>query len=120
MENKNKKKLISTKPLSLLITIVHKEKAEYFVDALRHFDINMQMVAVGNGTTKTTVYLDEKGTKAIIFNFITNDKITDALNFIEEKFRTIENGKGVAYTIPLSSVMGVQLYNFLSNNKRII
>lgn len=116
MADKNKK-LISTKPLSLLITIVHKEKMEYYVDALQQFDINMQMICIGNGTTKTAVYLDEKGTKAIIFSIISEDKIKPALEFLDKKFKTIINGKGVAFTIPLKSVMGVQLFNFLSNNK---
>lgn len=113
-------KLVSTKPLSLLITIVHKNKMEYYVDALQQFEINMQMVCIGNGTTKTTVYVDEKGTKAIIFSIIPDEKIDKALRFLEEKFNTIMNGKGVAYTIPLKCVMGVQLYNFLSNNKKPI
>lgn len=113
-------KLVSTKPLSLLITIVHKDKMEYYVDALQQFSINMQMVCIGNGTTKTTVYVDEKGTKAIIFSVIPDEKISKALNFLEDKFKSIMNGKGVAYTIPLSSVMGVQLYNFLGNIKKPI
>lgn len=42
------------------------------------------------------------------------DSITSAL---EEKFRTIRNGKGIAFTVPLSSVIGVNLYRFLSNNQ---
>lgn len=111
------KKLISTKPLSLLITIVQREKMDFYVDALQQFDINMQMVVIGNGTTKTTVYVDEKGTKAVIFGVLSDDKIKPALSFLEDKFKTIKNGKGVACTVPLSSVMGVQFYNFLSNNR---
>ena len=34
-----------------------------------------------------------------------------------EKFATIKKGKGVAFAIPLSSVIGVNLYQFLSNNR---
>lgn len=113
----NENRLTSEKPLSLLITIVHKDKMDFYVDALQQFEINMQMVVIGNGTTKTTLYVDEKGTKAVIFSIIPNEKIKQALNFLEDKFKTIMNGKGVAYTIPMSSIMGVQMYNFLSNNK---
>jgi hypothetical protein len=36
---------------------------------------------------------------------------------LTKRFRTIKNGGGIAYTIPLSSVIGVAVYTFLSNNK---
>lgn len=117
---KDAKKLVSTKPLSLLITIVRKEKMDYYVDALQQFNINMQMIVIGNGTTKTTVYVDVKGTKAIIFSIVSDDKIKETLSFLNDKFTTLSDGKGVAFTVPLSRVMGVQLYNFLSNNYNTI
>lgn len=114
------KKLQSSKKLSLLITIVHREKTEFYVDALQQFGINMQMVAVGNGTTKTAIYTEDVGTKGIIFSVIQDEKINDALSFLDRRFKTLINGKGVAFTIPLNSVMGVHLYNFLSNNMKPI
>ena len=39
------------------------------------------------------------------------------MNTLEDKFATIKNGKGVAFAVPLSSVIGVNLYRFLSNNR---
>ena len=39
------------------------------------------------------------------------------MNKLEEKFVTIKNGKGIAFAVPLSSVIGVNLYQFLSNNR---
>jgi hypothetical protein len=39
------------------------------------------------------------------------------LNCLEDKFRTIRNGKGIAFAVPLSSVIGVNLYQFLSDNR---
>ena len=36
---------------------------------------------------------------------------------LENKFKTIKNGKGFAFAVPLSSVIGVNIYQFLSNNK---
>jgi hypothetical protein len=32
-----------------------------------------------------------------------------------EKFRTVKGGKGIAYTVPISSTIGVAIYQFLSN-----
>ena len=36
-----------------------------------------------------------------------------------EKFEKIKNGKGIAYTIPMKSIIGVSIYQFLSNNKTL-
>ena len=36
---------------------------------------------------------------------------------LEEKFATIRNGKGISFAIPLSSVIGVNLDRFLSDNR---
>ena len=44
--------------------------------------------------------------------------MTDTImKVLEEKFSTIRNGKGVAFAVPLSSVIGVNIYRFLSNNQ---
>ena len=37
-------------------------------------------------------------------------------NKMTEKFEKVKHGKGIAYTIPISSVIGVMVYQFLSNN----
>ena len=39
------------------------------------------------------------------------------MNKLEEKFVAIKNGKGVSFAVPLSSVIGVNLYQFLSDNR---
>jgi hypothetical protein len=39
------------------------------------------------------------------------------LNKLEDKFQTIKNGKGVAFAVPMSSVIGVNMYQFMSNNR---
>ena len=40
------------------------------------------------------------------------------LQMLEEKFQTIKHGKGIAFTIPMSSVIGVAIYRFLSNHRQ--
>jgi hypothetical protein len=37
---------------------------------------------------------------------------------LEEKFTTIKDGKGIAFTVPMSSVIGVAIYRFLSNHRQ--
>ena len=56
--------------------------------------------------------------KAIIVSVVREDMTDTIMKVQEEKFRTIRNGKGVAFAVPLSSVIGVNLYRFLGNNRQ--
>ena len=38
---------------------------------------------------------------------------------LNEKFQKVKNGKGIAYTIPLDSIIGVSMYQLLSNDRTI-
>ena len=113
------KKTLAFKKLKLLITIVNRNKAEYYLDLLQSQEINMQLVSLGKGTadSETLRYLGlAESEKVIIFSIIKEDKIPPTLELLNQKFTTIKNGKGIAYTISLSSVIGVAIYQFLSNN----
>ena len=111
---------VASNKLELLVTIVNRNKAEFYQDLIQSFEVNMQMIVFGEGTANKEI-LEVLGLanseKAVIFSIIKEEKLKDALYSLDEKFRTIKNGKGIAYTIPLSSVIGVAIYAFLSNNK---
>ena len=47
---------------------------------------------------------------------VRDDMEKAALDALEEKFNTIKNGKGIAYTVPMTSTIGVAIYQFLCNN----
>ncbi len=109
--------------LELLVTIVERGKAEYYIDVLQAYEVNMQCVALGHGTAdaKTLGILGLSETeKAVIFSVIQENKIPDAMRTLEEKFATIKNGKGIAYTLPFDSVIGTLIYGFLSNNRMAV
>lgn len=111
---------VTAEKLELLVTIVGRNKAEYFADLLQSLEVNMQMTALGHGTAneKMLVYLGLNETeKAVIFSIIQEKKVNDAVALLDEKFRTIKDGKGVAFTVPLTSVIGTLIYRFLSNNR---
>ena len=116
------KNVVSDK-LELMITIVNRNKADFYMDLIQSFDVNMQLSVPAQGTANAEIrnYLGLADTdKAVILSVIREDTSTRALNAIEEKFRTIKNGKGIAYTIPLTSVIGVSVYGFLSNNRMTV
>ena len=104
--------------LQLLFTIVNRNKTEFYVDLLHDFDINMQMILSANGTAdsriKSLLGLTDSE-KAVIISVIRRDKSKLALEALGEKFKTVKGGKGIAYTVPMSSTIGVAIYQFLSN-----
>lgn len=110
------KKLTSTKRLSVLFVIVKKKKVDYYLDLIEGFGVNMQISMIGNGTTKSAIFSDEIGSKAIILSLVSEDNIKRIMSELSRKFMEVKDGKGVAWTVPLSSVMGVTFFNFLSNN----
>lgn len=106
--------------LKLLVTVVNRNKTEFFVDFLQSFEVNFQTVLTAEGTAsnETMQLLGLKDTaRSVIFSIIREDRAAAALEALGEKFRTIKNGKGIAYTIPMSSVIGVATYRFLSNSR---
>lgn len=108
------------KKLKLLFTVVDRPKAEFYLDVLSQFEVNCQMVLPGMGTARSEL-VDLLGLnihKAVLVSVIREDKTDEILKCLEDKFATIRNGKGVAFTVPMSSVIGVNMYQFLSNNKQ--
>ncbi|MDE6598001.1 MAG: hypothetical protein K2K60_05130 [Clostridia bacterium] len=114
---------VTSNRLKLLVTIVNRKKAEYYMDLIQSFDVNMQMLMLAEGTANSQMlgllgFTDNE--KAVIMGVIQENKIPDAMNMLEEKFQTIRDGKGIAWTIPLTSVIGTLIYGFLSNNKMTV
>lgn len=107
------------KKLKLLFTIVDRPKGEFYLDVLSQFDVNCQLVVGGLGTANTELVelLGLEPHKAVILSVLREDMVDAAMNCLEEKFATIRNGKGVSFAVPLSSVIGVNLYQFLSDNR---
>ena len=110
---------LAPKKLKLLFTVVNRNKAEFYIDLIQSFEVNMQMAMAAWGTASTEMlsYLGlTESEKALIVSVIRDDMESAVLNALEEKFRTIKNGKGIAYTVPMTSTIGVAIYQFLSNN----
>lgn len=105
--------------LKLLVTVVDRPKAEFYLDVLSQFEVNFQLVTGGKGTASSELVelLGLNTQKSVIFSVIREDLAEKILNCLEDKFRTIRGGKGVSFAVPLSSVIGVRSYQFLGNNR---
>lgn len=99
--------------LIMIVTIVNRTKADYYLDFIQSFDVNMQTALAAHGTERKggSAYSE----KAVLFGVTREDKVKEILEGLQEKFDTIKNGAGVAFTVPLTSLIGVSTYGFLSN-----
>ena len=107
------------KKLKLLFTVVDRPKGEFYMDVISQFDVNCQMVVGGLGTASSEVVelLGLEPHKAVILSVVREDLVNTVMQTLEDKFATIRNGKGIAFAVPLSSVIGVNMYQFLSDNR---
>ena len=107
------------KKLKLLFTVVERPKTEFYLDVLSQFEVNYQMVVGGKGTA-TSELVDMLGLnphKGVILSVVREDMVDEIIKCLEDKFATIRQGKGISFAVPLSSVIGVNMYQFLSNNQ---
>ena len=109
--------------LELLITIVDKKKADFYADLLQSFDVNMQMIVAAKGTAEEKM-LEILGLsdndRAVLFSMVREDRLEEIENVLEDKFASVKGGKGIAASIPLTSIMGASAFGFLSNESALL
>lgn len=113
-------RMSAPRKLTLLVTVVNRNKAEFYADFLQSFEVNMQLITNAEGTAnkETLHYLGLVETdKSVIFSVIREDRAQEALSALDQKFKTIKNGKGIAFTTPMTGTVGVAIYQFLSNTQ---
>ena len=119
MAKNEKPSKLALKKLKLIVTVVDRPKAEFYMDVIGGFEVNCQMLMSGQGTARSEIVdlLGLNPEKAVILSVAREDRVTEIMNTLEKKFETVRNGKGVAFAVPLSSIIGVNLYQFMSNNR---
>lgn len=109
---------LAPEKLTLLVTVVNREKADYFLDFIQSFQSNMQLDLSAFGTAQRALGLLTPDTeKAVLLSVLTKPNAKQALTALEQKFKTIRGGKGVAFTVPMTSTIGVLIYRFLANKE---
>ena len=110
--------LTAPKKLKLLFTVVDRKKAELYADLISANSVNLQVLLAGEGTAKTETLrllgLDDTA-RAVIVSVIRDDKAPAIFEMLEEKFETVRGGKGIAWSVPMTSAVGVAIYQFLSD-----
>lgn len=124
VKNPSNAQKVNSGKLELLVSIVPNNKAEFYTDLLQSsFEVNFQWTSRARGTANAEMLsLSEWNdqSKTAIFSVIKQENAKDALVTLNEKFNTIKKGKGIAFTVPFSSMIGVTAYGFLSNNLKTV
>ena len=120
---KEKNAFTDVKKLKLLVTVVNRNKTEFFIDFISGFEVNLQTSLPAQGTAKSeTLHLLglEDSDKSVILSVIREDRAEEILHGLEDKFHSLRGGKGIAFTTPLTSVIGAATYRFLSDNRAVV
>ena len=118
-KRKVEKGLKAPKKIKILFTIFKINKIDFYINALEGYGVNLQTVLYGKGTAPTEIAqllgMVDAG-KGVILSIVNEDIIPKILADYEDKYFKLRDGKGIAFTIPITSVVGVFCYNFLANN----
>ena len=118
VKNTTKPGLNAPSKLKILVTIVDRNKGAFYRDVLEGFDVNFQTTIYGKGTTPSEVremlgFADDS--KALLLSVVNETRVKEILNAYEDKYFKTKNGKGIAFTLPISSMIGVMIYQFLAS-----
>lgn len=108
--------------LELLMAIVHNQKAAYFSSLIQSHRANIQLTMAAKGTSHLILsYLGlEEAPKSLIVGVVRSDQAADLIATLDEVFHRGREYKGVAWTVPFSSMIGSLVYGFLSDDKRTV
>ena len=107
----------SSKRLDLVIAIVSRGTGEEVVDVLRENGIIQSLVCQGRGTAPSSI-LEMLGLgateKDVVLGFAAHEQSRKTLEIISKKIEFEKPGRGIAFTVPLSSVGGIMAFKFLT------
>ena len=115
-----KKNTSVEKRAKLLVCIIKKEDEIALTEACSSCCVSLHFSGIGFGTAKSN-YMSYLGLdeieKRVVYSLIPAYSEARVLKAINRRLKLYLMGNGIAFTIPLSSVIGVAMYTFLSNNR---
>lgn len=116
-------KAVPIKPMKILITIVDHGRGDIFLDYYSKNEVALQLVLNGEGAHEkelANILGLEDVRKDIVISIVQADKLPLILEFIQMRFNLSNKDRGIAFTIPLQSLIGVSVYKFLSNSTNLL
>jgi hypothetical protein len=113
---------IAPMKLELLLAVVHNDKAAYYSSLIQSHQANLQLTVPAKGTSHlilNVLGLTEKP-KSLVMSVVRADQAASLIDLLDQNFKKGKNYKGVAFTVPMTSVIGTLVYGFLANDKRTV
>ncbi|NCA96559.1 MAG: hypothetical protein EOM74_06210 [Methanomicrobia archaeon] len=114
---------VTIKPLKILVTIVHHGSADVYLNYLYKNEVAIQLVLNGEGAHErelANILGLEDVRKDVIISIVQAEKLPPILDYLRTRFSINQSESGIAFTIPLQSLIGVSLYKFLSNSADLV
>lgn len=106
--------------IKLFISIVPLGQATNVVKMLEKAGVNYNVITQGEGTgAKFVPNLIADNKKNIIFSFVREDRTDEVKKILTERFSVSKASNGISFSIKLTSVMGVSIYKFLTNTRKV-
>ncbi len=106
------------KKLLLFITIVGEGQSTAIRKLFERYGCSAQFVERGEGTATKEIYnilgVENTG-KDVVFSFLAEDKASDIKKELDAFFVASKRNQGISFSIRLSSIIGVRVYQFLAN-----
>lgn len=114
---KRPNEMMAPKKLKLLVTIVDRRKVDFYLSILEGYEVNFQQVIYALGTAPSNIesLFGLNRERAVILSVVKEERIKRIMSQYEDKYFKTRNGKGIAFTIPLTSTIGVMVYRYLAN-----
>ncbi len=107
---------VKVNKLELMITVVERKKSDKFISIFQEHNAHVSMVVLGRGTAPTEL-LNLLGiaesSKDVILSVISESLIEPLYEEIKDVLKN--EGRGISFTIPMSSMVGVTMYKFLTH-----
>ena len=107
--------------MAMFITIVNRGQGNYVTKLFENEGSNAQFIQYGEGTAKKEVRdilgIEDK-TKEIIISLIKEEKIESAKKELEAFFKVSKRNRGVGFSIPMTSLIGMKVYQFLADTNK--
>ena len=109
------------KKLFLYTVIVPRGQGENIIRIFKANKSSAQFVQYGEGTASNAIrdiLGSEDTNKDIVYSLIREDAIPDVKKELDVYFVASKRNRGIAYTIALTSIVGVKLYKFFTQTVR--
>ena len=109
------------KKLVFYTIIVNYGQGDNIIRILKNNNSSSQYIKVGEGTASKQI-LDilniEDNRKEIVYSLVSQEAVYDIKRELEAYFAASKRNKGIAFTLDLSTVVGVKVYKFLTQTVR--